>query len=312
MNLYVIAEVGSKDEEFNINNIDWAIEDNIDSGYIEASDFESFYNEFTKLIESYNITCIIAKDEQFDFAFRYNCFKYDYIISKNIIFSNIETQVKALNNTLGLAVSVDELFKYFSLAVNVNNLSMVNKLVQFISTSKEEGKNLTEFVSVYATIVELVSEINNLSDLERELICKILNGETLDYTLFKKVILEKRQLSILENMNTAELEEEINKNLPIGRHVKACFRYLEAIGFTFTDVELSKFLTKNGTFDILGVSLGSSMLSTIKNRRYWKHSFVFNDNIYYINSNWMEYQRSRFDTWFKRMRERVCNEKKIQ
>lgn len=111
---------------------------------------------------------------------------------------------------------------------------------------------------------------------------------------------EKEDLSQVEIENIAIDDEE-----RIGRHVQRCMRELEAKHYNFTQNELLALLNKQQSKIIFGINFPFFVDSENKiydnngYKRYWTKTYKFNGKSYYITSEWYDYNREKFDAWFR-------------
>lgn len=98
-----------------------------------------------------------------------------------------------------------------------------------------------------------------------------------------------------------------NNEEKIGKHVKKRMRELEAQKYTFSHNELLALLNAQKSKEIFGITypffVESQNMVYDKNGRgrYWKEPFRFNGKLYYITSQWYEYNRVKFDDWFNKL-----------
>lgn len=98
---------------------------------------------------------------------------------------------------------------------------------------------------------------------------------------------------------------EIDK---IGSYVRAKMQALSDSGFMFSDDMLHALTSKELTKKLIGVNYAMLVSKQdyhsekVNPKKYWKNPMKFNGSIYYVTSQWYDYQREGFDKWFKSLK----------
>lgn len=94
----------------------------------------------------------------------------------------------------------------------------------------------------------------------------------------------------------------------IGSYIRAKMEALSDSGFMFSDDMLHALTSKELTKKLIGVNYAMLVSEQdyhsekVNPKRYWKNPMRFNGNIYYVTSQWYDYQREGFDKWFKSLK----------
>lgn len=94
----------------------------------------------------------------------------------------------------------------------------------------------------------------------------------------------------------------------IGGYVRAKMQALSDSEFIFSDDMLHALTSKELTKNLIGVNYAMLVskqdyhLGRVNPKKYWKNPMKFNGSIYYVTSQWYDYQREGFDKWYKSLK----------
>lgn len=220
------------------------------------------------------------------------------------MFNNIKYTVNSWQETIVTICSMLALKSEKTFDTLIDNPKFKGRKVSYFGYNSVKGRNMRISGSnVYVWTNLSANEIVNL--ISNVLIA--FGEKPSDFYIYLRA-----DYTELHYGKQDEIENGLtDNNEKIGKHVQKCMRELESKKHTFSHNELLALLNAKESKKLFGITYpfftdSSNMVYDKNGRgRYWKDPFKFNDKLYYITSQWFEYNRKKFDLWFNEIKKNV-------
>lgn len=199
----------------------------------------------------------------------------------------------------------------------------VEKIESFINDSSMKGRTVTYFGTNLVTEdsinknekipgTELYVWVNLSCNHIRNILRKMLKKYGINFNEYK-IFLRADFSDLHENQKSHHNTTDYDDTEKIGKHVSNCMRILSNKKYSFTANEIKALQSDQwckSQFNIYGPLIKkydetkdvSSQIKVNNHPRYWKDIFIFNDEKYFVTSQWYERHRLPFDNWFNNLK----------